>query len=326
MNKTMLSIDEATELNGICRGNQNARVGDALRTALLGIQTVAGNKWYVSRNIEVSGDGKSWDTAFKTIGEAVARVNADYIAALQPDKGRNAVIYIGEGWYGEIPLTLTASDVFIIGMAPGNHDSVVLYGSATAGGFDVGSGGPALTVEGSNCTISNIGFFTHDNTMPALRIGNNAGGGGAVTTTGTHIVNCSLVRDVDDGQKYGIESFGADGTLIEGCFFSTSCLTAGIWIGTNGVINPVQTVIRNCRFSGVPIALLNAATAEDTVFDRCIVMDDTSDRPGAVSVPISNTGGLNLIAINNFWEFSEANAITGAGDHLMVNNFELAAT
>lgn len=151
-------------------------------------------------------------------------------------------------------------------------------------------------------------------------------GATSVTTTGTYIVNCSFVRDVADGQQYGIKSFGADGTKIEGCFFSTSCKDAGIWVGTNGVINPVNTFIRDCKFVGCPKALLNAASAHHTIFEECLVIDDTSDRPDTVDVPIDNAGGVNLIAINNFWEFSEANAITGAGDHLMVNNFELAAT
>lgn len=286
----------------------------------------AGNKWYVSRNKTTSGDGRSWDTAFKTIGEAVARVNADYIAASQPNKGRNTVIFVGEGSYGEVPLTLTANDCRIIGMAAGSHDSIILYGSATADGFDIGAGAPALTIEGNNCTVANMGFFTHDDSEPGLRIGNNAAGGGAVDTVGTHILNCNFVRNIADGEKYGIQSFGADATWIEGCFFGTSCKNAGIWVGTNGVINPVNTFIKNCIFVGCPIALLNEASAHVTIFEGNIVVDDTSDRPDSVDVPISNTGGVNLIAINNFWEFSEANAITGAGDHLMVNNFQLAAT
>lgn len=283
---------------------------------------ITGTKYYVSRNAGTTGDGLSWDNAFLTIGEAIAAVNAAYTANRQV-----YAIFIDEGWYGEVPLILTASDTYIIGTAPGHHDSTVLYGSATADGFDSGAGGPALTITGSNNTIVNLGLFTYDDAEPSLRIGTSVAEGGAATTvTGTNIQNCNFIRDIDDGSLYGIESFGADGTLIEGCFFSTSCKTAGIWVGTNGVINPVHTEIVNCRFSGTPKALINAATAEDTIFKNNYVIDDTTDRPGAVTVPIDNAGGLNLIAMWNFWEFSEANAITGAGDHLMVENYQLAAT
>jgi hypothetical protein len=323
--RAYLTQQQMRDINNASPINQNVQLGTLIGNALNGLLP-AGDVWYVSRNVAGSGDGKSWETAFATITEAINQVNADYAAAQTPSKGRNTIIYIGEGWYSEVPMTLTANDCHIIGTAPGYHDPVVLYGSATAGGWDIGAGAPALTIEGDNNTVENVGFFVYDNTMPALRIGNNAGGGGAVTTTGTKILNCSFVRDVADGEKYGIESFGADGTLIAGCFFSTSCKDAGIWVGTNGVINPVNTIIRNCKFIGSPIALLNAASAHTTIFENNTVVDDTSDRPDTVDVPISNTGGLNLIATNNYWEFSEANAITGAGDHLMVNNFQLAAT
>ena len=291
-----------------------------------------GRVLYVDRNHNLagsSGDGSSWDAAFLTIGEAIAAVNADFTGATKKSRGRNAVIYIAEGWYGEIPLTLTASDVLIIGTAPGHHDPTVLYGSATAGGFDINSGGPALTITGSNNEIRNIGFFTYDVLYASVRNGANASDPDTPTAsapTGNAFINCSFIRDIDDGSLGGLDTMGGDGTLISGCEFHTSSKDWGIRVRTNGVTNPVQTVIENCKFSGVPIALLNAATAEDTIFRNCVVMDDTSDRPGAVSVPISNTGGLNLIAYWNFWEFSEANAITGAGDHLMVENYQLAAT
>lgn len=285
-----------------------------------------GSVYYVSRNMAQSGDGKSWATAFKTFKEAISAVNSDYSAAVGNTAGRNRWIFVAEGWYSETPSTLTANDVTIVGVAPGHHDSIVLYGSATAGGFDIGSGGPALTIEGDNNAVHNMGFFTYDTSEPALRIGNNAAGGGAVTTTGTLIKNCSFIRDQQQAEKYGIESFGGDGTLIEGCFFSTSVLTAGIWVGTNGVINPVHTEIVDCRFVGTETGILNAATAHGTIVKGCYFVDDTSDRSDTITVPISNTGGQNLIAMWNFWEFSEANAITGGGDHLMVQNYQLAAT
>ncbi len=290
-------------------------------TGGIGGANLPGNKYYVDRNAGSSGDGKTWGNAFLTIAEGIAALNTDYTAGRQV-----GALFIGEGWYSEVPVTLTASDCWIIGVAPGHHDSTVLYGSATAGGWNIGSDGPALTITGDNNTIMNLGLFTYDNEEPALRIGSSVGEGGAATTvTGTAVINCSFVRDVADGELYGIESFGADGTLIKGCFFSTSCKTAGIWIGTNGVINPVHTEIIGCRFVGTETGIINAASSHGTIVKDCYFIDDTTDRPDTITLPINNAGGLNLIAMWNFWEFSEANAITG-GDHLMVENYQLAAT
>lgn len=315
---------------------KNLQVDDNLflGNKAISVANTPGKVYYVDRNHNAggsSGDGSSWDQAFLTIGEAITKVNADYAlgTADGDSKGRNRVIYVGEGWYGEVPLTLSASDVTIVGVAPGYHDSVVLYGSATAGGFDITSGGPALTISGSNNTIMNMGFFTYDVLYASVRNGANASDPDTPTAsapTGNAFINCSFIRDQDDGSLGGLDTMGGDGTLIRDCIFHTSCKDWGIRVRTNGVTNPVQTMIEGCKFSGVPIALLNAATAEDTIFRNNVVIDDTSDRPGTVTVPISNTGGLNLIAMWNFWEFSEAAAITGAGDHLMVENYQLAAT
>jgi len=280
----------------------------------------AGNKWFVSRNITASGDGKTWRTAFKTLGEAIAQVNADYIAAVQPDKGRNAWIFVGEGWYGEIPLVLTANDVHIMGVAPGNHDSIVLYGSNTPGGFNIGAGGPALTIRGHNNTIENIGFFTHDVLYAALQIGIPGAGNMVV---GNYIKNCSFVRDVFHGQLYGIRSYDADGLKIEGCFFSTSCLTAGIWIGTNGVINPVNGKIIGCTFIGTETGIIIGPSAHTTLIKDNIFVDDTSDRDDAITLPVDNTGGVNTIYIGNYAEFTEGNQMTG-GDSLRIGNQQLA--
>lgn len=244
----------------------------------------AGTAYYVDRNISASGNGKSWGEAFKTINEAITKVNADYSNTIAPSNGRNRTIFIGEGWYAELPQTLTANDVTIICNAPGNHDSTVLYGVPVAGTFSGTAGGPALTIEGDNNTLYGLGLYTSDPLFASLQIGNNAAGGGAVTTTGTKVLNCSFVRDVDNGSLYGILDMGADGTLIDGCFFSTSCKDAGVYIYTNGVINPVNSIVSNCRFVGCPIGV-SIASGSGSV-EGCFFMSDYSDRPGTMATPV----------------------------------------
>jgi len=272
--------------------------------------------YYVSRNVQASVDGLSWDTAFKTIGEAIAKVNANYAlgTSLYPSKGRNAIIYIGEGWYSEVPLTLTASDVKIICTASGHHDSTVLYGSATAGGYDIGAGGPALKITGSNNTIYGLGVFTYDVLYAAIQNGAAAGG----ATYGNKFVNCSFVRDVADGQKYGILDYGADGVLIDGCFFSTSCKDAGVWSASDGVVNPVNLVVRNSRFIGTPIGVqINAGHNAD--IESNSFFDDTSDRADVVDYPIVVEG--TAFCFNNRAMMAKAGIITGGGTISDVGNW-----
>jgi len=322
--KDNISIGESLVLNNMNKEAQNTLLGSALRSALIGgAINNAGNKWYVSRNVVASGDGTSWETAFKTIGEAIARVNADYTAARFPDKGRNAVIFVGEGWYSEVPLTLTANDCTIIGVASGSHDFIVLYGSATAGGWDAPAGAPALKIEGSNNTIINMGFFVKDPLYATIQIGaHNGDPGGRKTTYNNSIINCNFVRDAFHGSLGGIDEVSAEGSYIIGCRFSTSSLTFGIRIRSNGSNNPVGVRIMDCHFVGTETGIIIIA-GSSTIIKGNIFIDDMTDRADTITLPVDNSGGSNTIYIDNYAEFNDAGAITG-GDHLHVNNHQLA--
>jgi len=309
------------------RPGVRGRVADSIQELRNQVVQPAGNIWYVSRNVAASKGGKTWDTAFKTIGEAIAQVNADFTAAAQPDVGRNTVIYVGEGWYGETPLTLSANDCHIIGTAPGSHDSIVLYGSATAGGFDASSGGPAMTISGSNNTFENIGFVNRDVLYACVKDGAHAGDPGEtvrLTTYGNSFINCSFVRADADSSLGGIDAVSAEGPYIIGCRFGTAQKDWGIRIRTNGSNNPVGVRIQDCMFVGTETGIVSSNGSE-TLVEHCIFIDDMTDRDDTITTPITNEGN-NLIAIDNYWEFTDGNAITGNGDHLNINNNTLAKT
>ncbi len=289
----------------------------------MGLTPVA-RTYHVDRNTGVSGDGLSWQDAFLTIGEAIAQVNADYTAATNDvySSGRMRRILIAEGWYSEVPLTLTANDVHILGVAPGFHDSIVLYGSATAGGYDITSGGPALSIRGHNNTIENIGLFTYDALYPALRIGANASDpdGPAVSgVVGNAILGCSFVRDVADGCDGGILDYGMDGTLIQGCFFSTSQATYGVKHATNGVVNPVNPIVVGCRFVGVPTGI-DMAQGHNGLFIYNFFFDDTSDRADTCDFPIV-IDGTGLAYRNVSQGTNAAGLVTGTGTIMDLGNF-----
>jgi len=312
---------------------RNLVVEDSLKVAnkQISAANTPGRVLYVDRNHNLggsSGDGSSWDNAFLTITEAIAAVNADFTGATKKSRGRNAVIYIAEGWYIEIPsatdLVLTASDVTIIGVAPGNHDQIVLAGSSVAGTLTIGSGFPALTIKGNNCTVMNIGFFTHDNTEPSLRIGGHSSGStGTSQVTGNKIINCAMVRNADDGSAVGIETSDQDGCLIQGCLFTTSCKDSGIQIISNGVTNPVNVFIEDCKFIGVPTGIDANAGHNITIRD-CVFLDDSSDRPGTLIVPCAGAGASSVACYDSFAEgIAENSFVTGATVNLEGRNTNL---
>ncbi len=271
-------------------------------------------KYYVDRNIGASGDGTTLAKAYLTLTEAVTQVNADYTnSANIAGGGRNRLILISEGWYAELPITLTASDVHILATASGYHDSTVLYGVPVAGTFSGTAGGPALTLRGSNCTIENLGVYTSDPLYAGIQNGTTGAGG---TTYGNAFINVSFVRDVADGQLGGILDYGADGFLADGCFFSTSCKEFGIRHKTNGVINPVNPVVRNCRFVGTPIGVDNLNAHNLQLGPGNWFMDDTSDRADTCDYPLDGAVGSSTHCGGNFTTTTTSELTAGYGGTL----------
>jgi len=286
--------------------------------------------YYVDRNMGTTGDGKSWGSAFKTWTEAIAAVNADYTAgvnnAARKSKGRNRVIYIAEGWYAELPMTLTASDVHIIGVASGSHDSTVLYGVPVAGTFSGTAGGPALQLTCSNCTIENLSFYTSDPLYAAIQDGGHASDTHLSATANSYnnkIVNCNFIRDTADGELGGIDAVSNEGPVIKGCTFSTSCKDFGVRIRTNGVTNPVNVLVEGCRFTGTPIGV-DDNSGHNTIVKDCIFMDDTTDRPDTIDLPVDANGSTNNAVMNCYSEFSNADISDNGTSPLAINNFQLA--
>ena len=259
--------------------------------------------YYVDRNTGVSGDGLSMQNAFLTIGEAIAQVNADYTAGANNiySKGRMRRIVIGEGWYDEAPLVLTAGDVHIVGNAPGAHDSVVFYCSA--------GGGPALTVEGWNCTIEGVGLFTNDTSYYCLQVGGHTGDlRGQKQVAGTKILNVNFVRNAFQASAGGLYFVDMDGIWIEGCFFGTSALTAGIRAYTDGSTNPVNPTIIGCRFIGCDTGILADTTISGWTILGNLFLDDNTDRANASDNPLNITGtgvaAYNIAPHNTEAEFN----------------------
>jgi hypothetical protein len=257
-----------------------------------GVLNTPGPQYFVSRNVGASGDGKSWAGAFKTISEAITAVNADYTAAVTPSKGRNSVIYVGEGWYSEVGTTLTASDCTIISVAPGSNinDGTVWYGSATAGGYDAGAVVPTLRITGSSNRLINMGLMNSASGLyPCVTVGTS----GVTGPSNNAFIGCFFPRDVADAYTYAIEDYGNEGMLVENCYFSQSAKTGGILIATNGVVNPVNDWIINNKFVGTPVGVHQTA-GHNTVITKNWFYDASDDRPDTIDNPI------NVVATSAF--------------------------
>lgn len=283
-----------------------------------------GQKFFVSRNVAISGDGSSWAEAFKTIGEGIAALNlaATNDRWLSPG-GRNTVLYIDEGWYSETGLTLSASDCTIISMSPGSriNDGTVLYGSATAGGFDAGAVIPALRITGSSVSILNMSFMNSASGLyPCITVGTQGSSG----PSSVLFKGCSFVRDVADAYTYAIEDLSNEGTKILNSFFSQSAKTAGIQIATNGVTNPVNNHIEKCIFIGTPIGI-NQDNGHNTRIIDNEFMDATDDRPDTCDNPIVVAASSAYTTRNISYNTNRADLCTGAafsgGTALDLNNF-----
>jgi hypothetical protein len=274
--------------------------------------------YFVSRNVTRSGDGTSWGQAFKTIGEAIAKVNQDYTMGYMPDNGRNRLIVIGEGWYSEVALTLTASDCTVISNASGNPTyGTVLYGSATDAGWDIGCAGPAIKVTGDNNTLAGFGVFCYNVLYAAIQNG-EAIPPVSGAAFGNKFINMSAVRDVADGELGGLLDYGSDGTEIINFFGSTSCKDWGIKSMTDGVANPVNTKVIGGQMVGCPTGVWIQsgwnALVKDVVFQ-----DDISDRPDVCDYPVIVTGGAMVTGCVS--ALAKASIVTGTGTIVDVNNW-----
>lgn len=281
MNRSYMTLDEALAVDRLSPGHETFGVGTRLRAALTAFPFArGGHTWYVdgTNGSDTLNDGQSWDTAFKSIGAAIAAASAfDAIVVLPqaiPAGATDPVSY--------------AENVVIPAGKPGL--AVVGYGSRTQGGLPQvkkGSGSTAqLTVRSPGCLIAGLGIN-----------GGGATGGGILldddgTTktafgaaiVGCHFKNCAGPSATDGRQGGAIQAafsisgspwqvriagnrfyknladivnlnFGAGVTpqdwVIEDNDFSDppANVDVHIWLGGNGITG---LVIRGNRFPELP--------------------------------------------------------------------------
>lgn len=266
-----------------------------------GFVNTQGDVFYVNGNKTASGDGKSWDTAFKTFTEG--------LAALNSSSNKNSVLFVGEGYYIEASgLELSANDCTIVGVGNG-ADSNVLFGVKTTGSVDVAEA-DLLTITGNNNKIVNMGFYVNSDSYYAVVFDDT---NGSSTASFNELIGCYWTREAVDGEKAGIYFKGGNYNRIEGCVFTAACKDGGI-IFYSGEGNPSQNVIKNCEFSGIAYPIKIGAVAHNTLIDHNYFMTGslTSD---AMTAGIETTGAgvAYVLVTDNFTDLTDANLVVGTG-------------
>ena len=286
----------ADAINNLSPGNQVYSVGTNIRN----VQTASTRNpeyfYYVDANSS-GGDGESWESAFSTITEGIAKLNTL--------DGLGATLFVAPGFYIEVSgIELTASDTAIF--ANGLNEDTVLFGSGTAGAVAAATAN-LLTIKGGNNLIEGLSFYNHSASYSSI-VFDDTGGGYAGSFN--VIRNCFFSPQAQDGVKYCIEYDGGNVNLIEGCIFMGAA-TAAIHIEGN-VGNPSRNIIRNNQFVGTNIGInINSANYNTLIQDNWFSAGSLSNEnmTNAIVITASMNAGM-VTASRNFFEQSAANDIS----------------
>jgi len=283
-------------INNLSPGNQVHRIGTEIRRAGAASTRNPEYYYYVDSN-SLGGDGTSWDTAFSTITEGIAKLNTL--------DGKGATLFVAPGFYIELAgIELTAADCAIIGN--GLNEDTVLFGSGTAGAVAAATA-DLLTIKGGNNLIDGLSFYNHSASYSSILFDDTGGGYAGSFNT---IKNCFFSPQAQDGVQYCIEFDGGNANTIEGNIFYGAA-TAAIYLeGNEG--NPVRNIIRNNHFVGTNVGIqVQSANYNTIVQDNWFSAGSQSGETMTNAIVIDaamNAGSITFA--RNFFEQSAANDIS----------------
>jgi hypothetical protein len=272
----ILNLQQARELNNQLPGNQNIKIGDAIRVAQDGRQiTQQQYVRYVDPNVEVSGLG--------------------------------ATLIVAPGFYIEsaagVPV-LTASDCTII--ASGLPEQTMWFGSGTNGVVDAATD-DLLKILGGNNSIIGLGLYVHKDDKAAILFDDTGGG---YAGSFNLVKGCYFSPQAQDGVGYGIKYSGGNVNIIEGNIFY-GAKTAAILL-TGAVGNPVRNIIRNNHFVGTAIGIqITSANYNTLIQDNWFSAGSQSGEGMTNGIVISSGMNAGKVTVaRNFFEQSAANDIS----------------
>lgn len=305
MIKAYLSSGEALHLNGMNKEAQNTRLGDAVRTALMGnVGWKDDERYYVDGIIgldtQANEQGKSIDKPFKTIQYAlnVARY-VPGTTTIDTTRNRRKYIFVMPGQYNE-QILFSGYNISLIGLGIGNisngdYGVVINYDDAIASTGVIG-------FTGAGIEIANI-CFNSAHAIPLML----AGSGGDVADA-CWIHDCWFKGDNSKTVTIGIsgelKNSLIENNIINGCIAGIN-IAAGKWFH--------NTVVRNNKIDNVTngIAIANTAVCTQSEISNNRVIGSTSS--------IVNSQATDVIIFENAVKPALSDAGSAEGDNTILS-------
>jgi hypothetical protein len=227
--------------------------------------------WYVDSDVSVSGNGKSWKNAFKTVKEAVTAA------------GDHDVILIQKGIYdeGEV-LNITQEGLKIFGCNTTHHMFGTTSLKASAADHEI------LNIQANEVEIGHLSFI-QNNANKVLVIDHTA------AVYKTHIHDCHFGAATATYGVYAGGLFDAVDTHIERCHF-----TCGVNVGV--YINGTRCSVVDCVFhvGTAGEGIVYYQDGGDRPYGRIFhCFFSTTDHANGVGVTISNTPTVGFLHIDD---------------------------
>lgn len=212
-----------------------------------------GDRWYVNQARSSSGDGTSWDAAYKTIQEGVNKAA----------NNNNDRVFIAPGAYNEtVTIANTKNMLTLIGVGG--------LGAAFIEPATVGAEG--MLVQASDVTLINLGVAGEATSDYALKVaGNRPGGTGTKFGRRFRAFHCKFERGEGTGPVIiltGDDNYQVADLLLSDC--EVAWATQGIHFVASGYGVPTQVFIEGCRFHNLSVAHISDPGAADYVADLSV--------------------------------------------------------
>lgn len=276
--KTYLSKSEAALLQNSSPALQVVQAGEALRYALLGLNIFPGTKWYAKSSVASSGDGTSWETAFKTITEVVAAAAAGDMIVLDGEFDEGAAVTI-------------TKQLIIVGQNPSrNGYPTMVYNSSSHELF---------IVKANNVEIRNIGFV-QTQAKEAIKIGDTAG----QAYYKLYIAGCKF--DLYGAGTYAIASgdtADAPDIHIQDCLFRSFATAAILSNWTRARIDNNTFIVPTAK-TGIVHSPNGGSRPDTQILDNEFITPDNTNGVG-ITVTNTPTAGTLLVHGNQFVYFAD---------------------
>jgi hypothetical protein len=249
-----------------------------------------GNVWFVDSTVTATGDGKSWDTAFKTITEAVAAASA----------GDTIKIWSGTGTANQFAESVTVTALAGITIEGGgtNPDQAVWTGLA----------GHALTFAGSaDFTVRNIRFRPASGYAGISLTG--ASSYGIIEGNRFQGTTGSKYGILSDGQQSGVKVLGNDFMYMNAatCYgiyapiYGTTAENSSWQISRNNFHSNTYHIKGNFRYSEISKNIFSGfgllSTGAQGAPTKCLDLTPASGSVGNNQVTQNMFGGAYTAAL-----------------------------